>query len=80
VVRRLISMGRPKKRRVWEVMWRASPTADGMERLGQAVKLVIGHGHASKIQRAKRIDKKEVVDVPRLNTTQDGGLDAWISE
>ena len=31
-------------KRKWKVEWRAQPKSDGLERLGQAVKLAIDHG------------------------------------
>jgi len=31
-------------KRSWKVEWRAQPTSDGLERLGQAVRLAIEHG------------------------------------
>jgi hypothetical protein len=32
------------RKRRWQVEWRAEATSDGLDRLGQMVKLVIDHG------------------------------------
>lgn len=41
-------------KRAWEVEWRACPQFDGMDRLGQAVRLVIDHAVAPSVPQWSR--------------------------
>jgi hypothetical protein len=48
-------------KRSWKVEWRSQPRSDGLERLGQAVKLAIAHGALAPNTRQTKTDEQ-----PRL--------------
>jgi hypothetical protein len=48
-------------KRAWKVQWRPQPKSDGLERLGQAVRLAIDHA-----VRAPNTQTKEDGEPPRL--------------
>lgn len=48
-------------KRQWKVEWRAQSKSDGLERLGQAVKLAIEQGAGAARTRAKQSGRSQVV-------------------